>query len=78
MLEAVVSAPLSPVTQSRAGRECPVCAEVHRVLPKICSAELAARAWVPCFDCGGTGWDTTGEAIWCPTCGGAKISEAAQ
>ena len=80
---AVLVAPVVPlpvvgsgsVRLSRAGRECPVCAIAPCSSPLECAAEFGSHAWLTCVDCSGTGWDTTGMAIWCRTCGGSKIVE---
>ncbi|MEV4612307.1 hypothetical protein AB0K43_06835 [Kitasatospora sp. NPDC049258] len=71
----IPSARPEPVRQSRAGRDCPVCADHHRFAPAACAVEFAARTWITCHDCAGTGWDSTGFNIWCPTCCGNKILE---
>ncbi|MFC1417273.1 hypothetical protein [Streptacidiphilus cavernicola] len=68
-------AELKPVRVSRAGRECPVCASAPCSSPLDCAAEFSAHVWVACADCAGTGWDSTGMAIWCRVCGGSKIVE---
>lgn len=66
---------LESVRKDRTSRECPVCALRRCPTPDRCAAEFTARTWVACFDCAGTGWDSTGQDIWCPTCGGAKVLE---
>lgn len=74
----VLSLPVAdpePLRISRAGRECPVCALAPCASPLDCAAEFLVHAWVACADCAGTGWDTTGMAIWCRACGGSKIVE---
>lgn len=67
-----------PIRLVRGGRECPVCAEVRCVAPSDCAAEFTARTWIKCPDCNGSGWDSTGAGIWCPTCVGSTVLEAAQ
>jgi DnaJ-class molecular chaperone len=34
------------------------------------AAEIAAQQIAVCEDCAGSGWDSSGFDIWCPTCGG--------
>lgn len=65
----------APVRLVRGGRACPVCAERRCSDPAACAAEFAARSWGECDDCDGSGFDTLGLDIWCPTCGGARVLE---
>jgi hypothetical protein len=80
VLARVVALPAThtvPVRLVRGGRVCPVCAEGRCADVSVCAAEFAARSWVDCPQCAGSGFDTTGFDIWCPVCDGARIVEGA-
>lgn len=78
VLAPVVALPVTrpePVRLVRGGRSCPVCAERRCADVSVCAAEFAARSWIECADCGGSGFDTTGFDVWCPVCDGARVLE---
>ncbi|MFD0329053.1 hypothetical protein ACFQZC_14900 [Streptacidiphilus monticola] len=75
-LSAVVQRNRRSLRSVRTGHDCPVCGGFHAQPNAECAAEFAARSWMDCPACEGTGWDTTGMEVFCRTCCGSKLVEA--